>query len=97
MSKKILIFILSLVTAQSTEEIIAAVAKKAEEDRVFLESSESDDFDEYFEIDDGWNDYAGLWIDSDNFLENDADYVANRERAHDKQTSVSNIVHLVQY
>ena len=41
--------------------------------------------------DDGWNDYAGLWIDSDAFLDNDVDYVANRERAHDKQKRVSNM------
>ena len=34
---------------------------------------------------DDWNDYAGLWIDSNDYLENDEDYVINREYAHETQ------------
>lgn len=35
--------------AQSPEEIMAAVAKKAAEDRITLESSQGDLYDDYFQ------------------------------------------------
>ena len=38
-----------LIKAQSPEEIMAAVAKKAAEDRITLESSEGDVYDDYFQ------------------------------------------------
>ena len=71
----------------SMAELLAAFSKKLAEDAVTLESSHDKNsaYDDYFDFEDDWNSHADLWINSDDYLDSDTDYVFNREIAAQAQ------------